>query len=667
MKNIKERILELRKNIITLDELYESNRDTVIDGKYISDSEYDEMYLELVSLEKKYPEYYDEDSPTQKIILEVVDALEKVEHSSPMLSLEKETTKEGVLDFAKKIDDKVIVQDKLDGLTIVAKYSNGKLIEAITRGNGFIGENVIHTFRTIKNVPKLISFKGKLKIRFEAMIPYVEFEKINKEGEYSNPRNLASGTVRQLDAKIAKDRGLIAIAFDLLEAEGLTFKNDIEMLDFMKSQNFDVVNYKVFENSNQGIDELLDFIYEYESNIRMKLPYMVDGLVLKANDISLREGLGYTSKHPRWAIAYKFKSLEAATKIIGITNQVGKTGQITPVAELETVEIDNVNISRATLHNYSNIKSKDIRIGDQVVVIRANDVIPQVVRPLVELRSGEEGIIIPPSHCPACGANTELDGENLYCTGLNCSPQMQRKLEHFVSRNAMNIAGLGVKAIETFYEEGYISKIEDIYMLSNYKDEISLLPGYGEKSIEKILKSIESSKNSTLDKVLYGLSINHIGNSASKDLAKEFKTMEKLLAVYKDKGFKERLLKINGFGDKMSESLIDFLSNADNIKTINNLAELGVKMTMPEDDTEENKDSDISGLTFVITGKVKNFNNRKEIKEMIEKNGGKVTGSVSSNTDYLINNDINSNSSKNKAAKELDIPIIGEEELLNMI
>lgn len=662
-----KRITKLREEIRELDRLYEGNKETILNGQYISDSEYDKKYKELERLEKKYPEFYDINSPTNKIVKETITELVKRKHSTPMLSLDKATTEEEVIKFAEKHKGNILIQDKLDGLTIVATYNNGELVRAVTRGDGFEGEDVTHTFRHMKNVPLKIEYKGELEIRFEGLVPFKEFERINVDGRYSNPRNLASGSVRQLDSSVAAERNLISIAFDLVSTEDMHFESDIDMLDFLKEQGFETVRYEEFENTEEGIKALLEYIKKYETEIRQTLDYMIDGLVLKFSDLQVREEMGYTSKYPRWAIAYKFESEEDSTKLACVNWQVGKTGQITPVAVLDTVNIGGVNISSATLHNFRNIKDKDIRVGDQVIVMRANDVIPQVVKSLDELRSGEEVVINPPQHCPACRSVTELDGENLYCTGIDCKPQLQKKIEHFASRDAMNIDGLGAKTVETFFENDIIKSFTDIYYLKDREDEICNLPGFGKKSFERLVKGIEKSKENSLDKLIYALSINHIGRSASKDLVNEFKTMGELIDESMiEEDFRERLLTVRDFGEKTTNSVIEFLNNEKNIKIILELIDLGLNM---EGEAVESikTDSSIAGKTFVVTGNVFVYENRKAVQAEIEALGGKVTGSVSKNTDYLINNDVESNSSKNKKAKELNIPIISEEEFIKMI
>ena len=667
MNKIEVIMRELEKEIAELDSLYESNQETIINGEYISDSEYDRRYLQLVILEKEYPLFASENSPTKKVPNVIVDNLKKIKHEKPMLSLEKTVTIEGIEKFANRSLGRLIIEEKLDGLTVVLSYEKGRLISAVTRGNGEIGEDVLHTIRTIKNIPKVIPFKGKLTLRAEVVMPYIEFEKANTLGEYSNPRNLASGTVRQLDSSVAQSRNLEGIVFELVSGD----KNHATISDdlaFLIEQGFAVVTHKEFPNTVEGLQALSLYIEEYETSIRKTLPHMIDGMVIKFNEISKQEELGYTSKHPKWAIAFKFKSLEDSTKLIEITDQVGKSGQITPVAELKTIDIDGVNISRATLHNYMNIKNKDIRIGDMVVITRANDVIPQIVKSLSELRNGTEIKKEIPTNCPSCGSITEFNGENLYCTGLNCKPQLAGKLEHFVSRNAMNIDGLGEKTIHQFFDLGIVEKISDIYYLHEKEDIICSLDKFGKKKFDNMIKGIEDSKNRPLHQLLYGLSIRLIGQSATKDLSKEFKTMDNMLESFKDlEAFKQRILSISDFGETMSNSLIDFLSNAENIEEIVKLKELGLFMG---DNTIENEielSTALEGKTFVVTGDVNHFKNRKELQEKIESLGGKVSGSVSKNTDYLINNDKLSSSSKNKKALDLGVTIISEDDFIQMI
>lgn len=649
----------LRKEISKHDILYSKNQ------PIITDTEYDNLYMELEKLERENPEFYSADSPTQKIVTAIVDSLEKVEHRKPMLSQQKITTEKEVIDFLLKNKSDVLVEEKLDGITIVLTYENGRMIEAVSRGDGYIGENLLHNVIHLVNLPKIIPYKNRLEIRAEAILPFKDFEKMNVDGKYSNPRNLVSGSLRQLNSENVKGKGFKAIIFDLIFIENISFKNDTERLDFLKNQGFEIVTTKIFNLDQVG--DLLNFIKSYENNIRKNLSYMIDGLVLKINNLTLRKELGYTSKHPRWACAYKFESVDATTKLIGITDQVGKTGQITPVAEIETINIEGVNISRATLHNYKNIKNKDIRIGDTVIVTRANDVIPQIIQSVKDLRNGSEMIKEYPQKCPICNSITEFDGTHLYCTGVSCTPQLEGKLKHFASRDAMNIDGLGEKTVEEFFERGIIKIIPDIYKLEEKEEEICAIKGFGKKKFDRLIRGIEESKSRDLHNLIYGLSIKNIGRTASKELVNEFNSIENIIKTSKDKNkFKERLLNIKDFGEIMSDNMVNFFMNEENIEIIEELISLGINSKIQEEITEKRLLT-LEGKVFVVTGNVFYFKNRKELQAKIESLGGKVTGSVSKNTDYLINNDIESNSSKNKRAKELNIPIVSEKYFIKSI
>lgn len=658
-KNIEKNIQMLRNEVEKHDLLYARNQ------PIITDSEYDKLYIELEELENQYPEFYSEFSPTQTIKTEIVEGLTRKRHRTPMLSQQKINTPAGVKSFIEQTEGDLLIQDKLDGITIVLSYNDGHLVSAVTRGDGEYGEDLTHNFLHVSNIPKNIPFKKNLEVRAEAILPFKEFEVLNKDGKYSNPRNLVSGALRQLDSNNVRGKGFKAIVFDLVHVDDMEFYKDTDMLDFLSKQGFELVNNMVF-SEEAVIENILEFIDNYEENKRNELPFMIDGLVLKMNDLKMREKLGYTSKHPRWATAYKFDSLNATTKLTDVVQQVGKSGQITPVAEFEVVTIDNVNITRATLHNYQNIKDKDIRVGDRIVVERANDVIPQVIQSIASERTGEEVIITPPTNCPICHAKTRFDGANLYCTGVDCQPQLEGRLQHFTSREAMDIAGLGNKTIETFHKEGIIQSIVDIYYLESKHDEITSLPGFGVKSYERIINGVEESKNKELRNLLYGLSIQNIGRSASRDLANEFKSLEQIIISAKDTGvFKERIMSIDAFGEKMSDNLIVFFQDKHNVEVLEELIQLGLTTTIEVDELVTN--STLDGMTFVVTGKVNLFTNRKELQEEIEKLGGKVTGSVSKNTDYLINNDKESATAKNKTALNLSVPIISEDEFLNMI
>lgn len=665
---IEQKIKQLREEVMKHDLLYDAG------NPIITDSEYDQMYYELVSLEEKHPEFADENSPTKRIYSVVVDSLKKVKHSTPMLSQDKGHTEEDIVKFANKSDDEIIVGDKEDGLTIVLKYNNGIYYEASTRGDGYIGEDVTHTVRTITNLPKKISFKGYLEVRAESVIPFSEFERINVDGKYKSPRNLVSGSVRTLNANIAKERGLSIIAFDLVKAEGITFEKDTEQLEFLKEQGFNVVPYKVFKNTSEGIKELIQYCLTYNKEVRPTIPHMIDGLVLKFNNLAVREALGYTSKFPRWGFAFKFDSLDATTKLLNIVETVGKSGQITPNGIFEPVEIDGVTIQKASLANYDNIKERDIRIGDTIVVARANDVIPQIVSAVTELRDGTEREVLPPTYCPVCNGEVvkEEDNVHYFCINSTCSAQQERILKHFVSRNAMNIDGLGAKTVETFYEKGILSSISDIYTLKDNLDKLSVLRGFGEKKIQKMLAGIEESKQVPLSKFLYALAIPNVGSSTGKDIAKKFKTMRHLIELSKEPVvLKTALMQIDGIGETVASSMVSYFEESHNIELIEFLYSIG--FSMMEEVEEIIASEEIEGKIFVITGSLSKP--RNDIKKEIEARGGKVSGSVSKKTDFLVLGGYNhvtgelpekeTNSSKYKNAVEYNCPIISEEELFD--
>lgn len=657
-KTTEELVLNLREVIANHDSLYEQNKPV------ITDSEYDALYLELVKLEEENPHLHDPNSPTQKIQAVIVDGLKKVAHSTPMLSQEKVTTEEGIRKFLERGHGIVLVQQKLDGLTVVATDEGKKMTQAVTRGSGFIGEDVTHSIQTFKNIPARIPFEGKLEVRMEALVPFEEFERINVDGRYSNPRNLASGTVRQLDASITKERNLQGIVFDLISAEDMDFEDDQAQLEFIKAQGYEVVETKAFSiDTEEGKEALIEYALTYAEKVRPTLPHMIDGLILKFNDLGLREELGTASKYPKWAIAYKFPSLDATTTLKDVVFQVGKTGQITPVAEFDEVEIDSVRIGRATLHNFRNVREKDIRIGDRVVIARANDVIPQVVQSIHTLRDGNEIEVGHPETCPSCSTPTIFNGENLYCPNSDCEPQKEGKLEHFVSRDAMNVDGLGEKTITQLYREGFIQGISDIYRLTDKKEGIVKMEGFGVKKYDKMIKGIETSKKNSFHQVLYALSIPWIGRTASRTLAKHYSSVHQMVQASEDvDSFKLALISIPDFGETMANSLIDFISLGKNKELIAELSSLGLEMK--SDYIAPKTDTAISGKTFVITGALSK--GRNEYKAEIESLGGKVSGSVSKKTDYLLMGPDAAGSSKHTKAVDLGVVILSESDYLAM-
>ncbi|MEK5209626.1 NAD-dependent DNA ligase LigA [Psychrobacillus sp. FSL H8-0510] len=655
VNTVEEQLKGLREEIIQHDRLYEQN------SPVITDSEYDRLYLQLVELEDANPELSDSESPTNKIHAVVVDGLKKVTHSSPMLSQEKITDAAGIRKFVGRGQGKVLAQHKMDGLTIVVKYNNGRLEQAVSRGTGLIGEDLTHTISTIKNVPKVISFTSQLEVRMEVIIPYAEFERINTDGKYSNPRNLASGTVRQLDSSVAASRALKGIAFDLVYVDGLDFETDTEQLAFLKENGFELV--ETFEFDADEVEKIVEFSEAYGEKERGTLPFMIDGLVLKFDTLAIRETLGSASKYPKWACAYKFSSLDATTTLREILFQVGKTGQITPVAVFDEVDIDSVRITRATLHNFRNIRDKDIRIGDRIIVQRANDVIPQVVQSIHSERSGSEIAVVHPEACPACGIPTKFNGENLYCTNAWCEPVVEGKLEHFVSREAMNIDGLGDKTIAELHRQGFINLIPDIYDLHEKGEGIVTLEGFGKKKFDKMVKGIEASKSNSFHQVLYAFSIPNIGRTASRTLAKHFDSVPALIEASKGSSLKETLLAIPDFGETMANSLIEFLCSEANREMIEELSMAG--LLMKSDYVAPKTDTAITEKTFVITGALSK--GRNEFKAEIEGLGGKVSGSVSKKTDYLLMGPDAEGSSNHKKAVELGVTILSEQEYSSMV
>lgn len=649
------RYLYLVKEITRHDELYEAGTPEIGDG------EYDDLYFELLTIEKDHPDWIIPESPSQRVNTTKVSELEEKEHETPMLSQNKTKTKEGIEDFIKSIKSDIIIGEKLDGLTIVLEYNNKKLVSAVTRGNGYKGEVVTHNVLTIKNVPKVIDFDGKLVLRGEALMPIAEFERINTEGKYSNPRNLASGTLRQLDASICAERGMIIKIFDFVSAEGISFTNDVDALKWISFLGFDTVPSKLFKYGDSIVSDIMDYINSYETSIRKSLPYQIDGMVLKANDYSIRDALGYTSKFPRWGIAFKFKAQEATTTLRAVVHQVGKTGKITPVGIFDKINIET-DIERATLNNYNLISKMGLQIGSRISVIKSNDVIPKITS-VVKASTGETTKIEYPKTCPVCGSRTEFIGENLYCTGTNCPAQVKMSLINFCSRNALDITGLGEEIISDLYDRGFITSIQDIYNISDKEEEICNIKGYGKKKIDNIKKSVESTKAKSLDKVITALSVKLIGKESAKLIANEFKSLDGLVNAAKDKdSFYERCLAIEDFGEAKTESLYNYFADTNNCNLISFLKSKGVNPVVTESTVEKN--SFIDGKIFVVTGDLITYKNRDELKKEIEENGGKCTGSVSKKTNYLINNDINSNSGKNKDAKKLGIPIISEEQFI---
>lgn len=625
------------------------------DREIMSNREYDELYDELCALEQETGITL-ADSPTIHVGYEVVSELVKEEHSSPMLSLNK--TKD-VEELAAWLGDQDgLLSWKMDGLTVVLTYRNGVLEKAVTRGNGEIGEVITNNARTFKNIPGRIPYTGELVVRGEAVIKYSDFARINDtiedvEAKYKNPRNLCSGTVRQLNSRITAERNVYFFAFNLVEVADVDFHNSMEeRFRWLGQMGFEVVEY---QRVNQA--SIRDAVQAFAGRIETN-DFPSDGLVLLYNDIAYGRSLGTTAKYPRDSIAFKWADELAVTHLRYIEWSPSRTGLINPVAVFDPVELEGTSVSRASMHNISILESFELGIGDEISVFKANMIIPQVAEN--HTRSG--GIEIP-KHCSACGAPTEIrqvnDVRALYCTNEFCSAKKLKLFSHFVSRNAMNIDGLSEATLEKFIEEGFLEELYDIYRLEPYRMQIVVMDGFGDKSYENLQKSIEASRETTVDRLLYGLGIMNIGSATAKLICKYFRN--DLDAIRH--ATTEELVEIEGIGQIIAESFVAYFANPENEKRIDELLK-EIHFVQPEG---EGQPQSFAGVNFVVTGSVNHFANRDEVKTMIEARGGKVTGSVTSKTNYLINNDVTSNSSKNKKAKELGIPIISEEEFLKML
>lgn len=618
----------------------------------MSNFEYDRMYDELSALEKESGLVL-AGSPTQKVGYEVLSELPKQTHPSPMLSLDK--TKQ-VDELSSWLGGKEgILSWKMDGLTVVLTYENGKLLNAVTRGNGVVGEVITNNAKVFKNLPVNIPFKGRMVLRGEAIITYSEFKKINallsEEEQYKNPRNLCSGSVRQLNNEITAKRNVELYAFTLVEAEGVDFKNSQQnKMEFMKEQGFQTVEYKVVTAKN-----IYETVEWFSEKVKTN-DFPSDGLVLLYDDISYGESLGSTAKFPRNAIAFKWADETAKTKLTEVEWSASRTGLINPVAIFEPVELEGTTVSRASVHNISIVKELKLGIGDTIEVYKANMIIPQIAQNLT--KSGSLEI---PDKCPVCGEKTSIHKENdvevLFCENPDCLAKKIKSISLFVSRDAMNIDGMSEATIEKFISKGFLHELADLFKLNRYKDEIISMDGFGEKSYEKLVKAAETAKITTTAKFIYSLGIANIGLSNAKMVCKAFSNdFEKIRHASIDE-----LVEIDGVGEIIAESFVKFFANENNNHMVDDLLDI---VTL--EDEENDNANDMDGMNFVITGSVNHFSNRSEVKELIEGRGGKVTGSVTSKTKYLINNDSTSNSSKNKKAKELGVQIITEDEFIDM-
>lgn len=620
-------------------------------NEIISNYEYDELYDELVALEQETGIRMS-NSPTVKVGYEVLSELPKEQHEQPMLSLDKTKEISGLVDFIQ--DKKGILSWKLDGLTVVLTYENGELVKAVTRGNGEIGEVITNNAKVFKNVPLRIAYSGKLVLRGEAVIRYSDFEKINASIEdvaakYKNPRNLCSGSVRQLNNEITANRNVYFYAFALIQADTEDFNNSLQyQFEWLKSQGFDVVEYK--EVSGATMEEAV----QYFSNAIEDYDIPSDGLVLMFDDIAYGISLGRTAKFPRNGIAFKWADETANTHLLTIEWSASRTGLINPIAVFEPVELEGTTVTRASIHNVSMAEGLELGIGDEIEVYKANMIIPQIARNLTR-----SGLTTVPEKCPVCGEKTGIKEDNgfkfLYCFNPECPAKKIKKFTHFVSRNAMNIDGLSEETLEKFVDSGYIHEFADIYHLSRFEEEIVGTKGFGRKSFDNYMAAINASRNTECYRVINGLGILNVGLTNAKMLCREFHNdIDKLIHATE-----EELTGIDGIGEVIAGSFVQYFRDENNRKEVQNLLK---ELTLKQEEETPQENESISGKVFVITGSLNTFSNRDELKLLIEKLGGKVTGSVSSKTDYLINNDAMSSSSKNKKARELGVHIITEEE-----
>ncbi len=656
---IQKRIEGLKEQIETHNHLYYDQ-----DAPEISDFAYDQLMRELIDLETAYPEFKTLDSPSQRVGGKPSEAFEKVTYTTPKLSLGNAFNAGELKDFDNRVrkvcpDATYCLEQKFDGLTVVLNYEDGVLVRGATRGDGVVGENVTQNLRTVKTIPLRLTEPVTLEVRGEVLIYKEDFKKLNAEREaqdeplFANPRNAAAGSIRQLDPKLAAARPLDIFIFNLEYCEDRTFKSHEESFAFLEHCGFKVSPISRYDS----IEAVIDAIDAMEHGGRDALPYEIDGMVIKVNDLAMRAQLGETAKSPRWATAYKFSPEQTVTKVEGITVQVGRTGALTPVAELTPVALAGSVISRATLHNADFIREKDIRIGDQVVIQKAGDVIPEVDHSLPEKRTGSEMIFTMPETCPVCGSKTyRVPGEAVTkCLNMDCPAQVFRKMVHFVSRDAMNIDGMGKAVVKQLLDHQLITTIVDIYHLKDQREALIELEKMGEKSVDNLLAAIERSKEQSLSKLIFALGIPLVGAGGAKILAGHYGSMEALIAAEQ-----EDLRSIHDIGDKMAMEIVDFFKTEANLKIVEGLKEAGVQMT----ETQSETTSELEGKIFVLTGTLPTMG-RREAKEILESHGAKVTGSVSKKTDYVLAGE--NPGSKAEKAQALGIEIIDEARFKAMI
>lgn len=658
MDNIKLRMDEL------IDIINEASiKYYVDDNPSITDQEYDDYYNELLKLEEKYPDLKRSDSPTLRVGGKVVDKFEKVTHESPMLSFDDIFNEDEIVLFDERIkktcpNATYTLEPKMDGLSGSLLYEKGVLKRAATRGDGLIGENITHNVETIKSVPLRLNKELDIEVRGEIYMSKASFEKCNKEKEkrgenlFANPRNAAAGSVRQLDSKIAAKRNLDFMAYFIPNPDKYGIKTQGESLAFLKELGFKT-NYNL-NGLAKNINEIINYIDDLGSK-RSNLPFEIDGVVLKVNSLEDEAKLGFTERVPRWGIAYKFPAEEVLTTLKEIKFTVGRTGKITPNALFSPVHVAGSVISKATLHNEDYCLDKDVRVGDVISIRKAGDVIPEVVEVQKERRTGKEVPFKMIENCPMCASKLVKEDANYFCKNDLCPARKMEGLIHFASRNTMNIDGLGERIIEDFYNMGFIKSISDIYLLSNHKEDLIELEGFGEKSVNNLLESIENSKNNSLEKVLFALGIRHVGKKTAKILAKRYKNIDNIINVNIDE-----LTNVNDIGEIIAKSVRTYFDDPLNLKLIEDLKKLGLNFEYKDDSSDDT----LSGMTFVLTGTLEKYK-REELTKILEDKGAKVTSSVTKKTTGVIVGD--KPGSKYDKALKLGVKIYKEEDVLNII
>lgn len=641
----------------------------VLDNPTIPDGEYDALFHELLRLETDYPDFVSPSSPSNRVGGEVAEGFEKVTHTIPMLSLGNAFDEADLRDFDRRVRGLLqstptyMCELKIDGLAVSLTYENGRFIRGATRGDGRIGEDITRNLKTIHSVPLEIDEKRTIEVRGEAYMPHISFVTLNEvrakkeEALFANPRNAAAGSLRQLDSKVAASRNLDLFLFSYGEWDVTELRSHSERLAYLEKLGFHINEHR---KSCKSIEDVIDYVNEWTEK-RLDLPYEIDGIVIKVDDLAAQEELGFTARTPRWATAYKFPAMEAVTKLLDVELSVGRTGVVTPTAILEPVFIDGSTVSRATLHNADQIASLDVRIGDAVILKKAGDIIPKVVRVITEERTGEEQPYTMPTQCPACDSElVNLDEEvALRCLNPNCPAQLKEGLIHFVSRDAMNVDGVGEKVVEQLFNASLVHMIDDLYRLK--KEDLLELERMGEKSVTNLLTAIEQSKENSLEKLLFGLGIRHIGAKAAQILAEKFETMAALQEATYDE-----LVEVDEIGSKMAETLVSYFEQAEVTALLERLQELDINLTYKGSKLASVDDEAalFAGQTVVLTGKIEQLT-RREVKEVIEANGGKVTGSVSKNTDLVIAGE--AAGSKYDRAVQLEIPVWTEAEFMDNI